>query len=222
MTSEPTTTQQPPLEQDDAWLRESPTLAPRPRRRLLAPVPLALLAVLLITCGFIGGVLVEKGQSASNATADGATGLASRLAALRGGASATGTRSSAAAAGGLAGAGSTGGLPVAGQVAYVAGSTLYVTDAEGNTVKVKTSHSTGVTRNVTASVKGIHPGETVTVVGPRAAGGSVSAETIRVGSAGGGLASLFSGAGGQGAGPASGASTGNSETGAPALFGKGG
>ncbi len=42
-------------------------LARRPRRRLLGtggnPIPLALLGVLLIACGFIGGVLVEKGQS---------------------------------------------------------------------------------------------------------------------------------------------------------------
>ena len=48
-------------------------------------VPLALLGVLLIACGFIGGVLVEKGQSTTSSSAgSGATGLASRFAALRG------------------------------------------------------------------------------------------------------------------------------------------
>lgn len=47
-------------------------LPPRPRRRLLgaggSPIPLALLGVLLIACGFIAGVLVEKGQTASGAS----------------------------------------------------------------------------------------------------------------------------------------------------------
>ena len=38
------------------------TLPPRPRNRLLAPLPLALIAVLIAACGFLGGVLVQKGS----------------------------------------------------------------------------------------------------------------------------------------------------------------
>ena len=64
-------------------------LPPRPRRRLLGaggnPISLALLGVLLLACGFIGGVLVEKGQTSSSAAGSGAAaGLAARFAALRG------------------------------------------------------------------------------------------------------------------------------------------
>jgi hypothetical protein len=204
-------------------------LAPRPRRRLLAPLPLALLGVLLIACGFIGGVLVEKGQTSSSPAAAGASsGLAARLAGLRGGGAGAGARSgegssaagsSAAASSGLGGGG--GARPTAGQVAYLSGSTLYVTDAEGNTVKVTTSPATSVSKTVEATVKGIHPGETVTVVGAASASGAVAAETIRVGAAG--LAGLFggggAGAGSAGAGGGSGAGTAGA---APQLFGPGG
>src|SRR5271163_2203164 len=51
---------------DEEWLPDSEELPRRPRRRLLTPLPIALLAVLLVALGFIGGVLVEKGQSSSS------------------------------------------------------------------------------------------------------------------------------------------------------------
>ncbi len=79
-----------PVEAQDEWLEEPEELPRRPRRRLLGtganPVFLALLAVLLIACGFIGGVLIEKGEtSASSAAGSGAAAsLASRFHALRG------------------------------------------------------------------------------------------------------------------------------------------
>jgi hypothetical protein len=231
-----------PPEQDEDWLESSAELPPRPRRRLLSPAPLALLGVLLTACGFIGGVLVEKGQtSSSNASAGGAASLiSSRLAALRGGSSSAGAApggsGSAAGASGAGSAGSAGGgqraafglggggagRPVSGQVAYLAGSTLYVTDAEGNTLKVKTSPATTVTKTVKASVKGIHPGETVTVLGASAANGSVSAESISVGSGGTGLAALFGGAGRGAAAPSGSSGSSGSSGGGPALFGPGG
>ncbi|MGA9313584.1 MAG: hypothetical protein WBV77_03030, partial [Solirubrobacteraceae bacterium] len=80
------------VEQQEEWLEEPPEseLPPRPRRRLLTPVPLALMGILAIACGFIGGVLVEKGQSSSSSSAGGASGLASRFAALRGASGASG------------------------------------------------------------------------------------------------------------------------------------
>ncbi len=194
----------------------SDELPRRPRQRLLGvggnPIALTLLAVLLIACGFIGGVLVEKGQSSSGSTASGTGGLTASFAALRAGSSATGARAGSSGAGGFpsgAGAGRT-----AGQVAYVAGNTLYVTDAEGNTVKVTTSAGTTVTKTVSSHVKSIHPGETVTIIGGTGKNGAVSAESISVGSSGGGLAALF-GTGRRGS------STGSGE-GAPALFGNGG
>jgi hypothetical protein len=203
----------PAAEDDQGWDEPVEDLPRRPRRRLLGvggnPVALALLGVLLIACGFIGGVLVEKGQSTSSSSAG--TGLASRFAALRGGG----------VGGGGGGAGATG--ATTGQVAYVSGSTLYVSTTEGNTVKVTTSPASTITKTVKAEVKGIHPGETVLVTGTAGKNGAISAESIRVGAGGaggGGLGALFggSGSGGGGRGGTGGSSTG----GEPALFGKGG
>lgn len=204
-----------PLAQEEPWQQEREELPRRPRRRLLTPAPLALLAILLTACGFIGGVLVEKGENSSSSSGS-AAGLASRFAAARGGSSATGARAGASAAASFFGAG--GARPTAGTVAYLAGGTLYVTNAEGNTVKVSTSAGTTVTKTVSATVKAIHPGETVTVIGTAGSGGAISAESISVGSSGGGLASLFGGGRGAGGG-SGGSSAGASSSGGPALFG---
>jgi hypothetical protein len=203
-----------PLDGQDEWLAEPEELPRRPRRRLFGtganPIFLALLGALLIACGFIGGVLIEKGEtsSGSGAGTGAAASLASRFRALRGG---TGSASAGAAAGSSAGFT----RPTAGTVAYLAGSTLYVLNSEGNTVKVTTSPATSVTKTVNASVKGIHPGETVTVTGSTGSNGAVSAETISVGSSAGGLAALFGGSGAS-------SSTAGKGSGEPSLFGNGG
>ncbi|HWX86884.1 MAG TPA: hypothetical protein VNX67_01775 [Solirubrobacteraceae bacterium] len=203
---------------DEQWLEDFPEgeLPHRPRRRLFGagghragghPIPLALTGVLLIACGFIGGVLVEKGQSPSSPSAAGsASGLASRFAALRATGGASGGRGtpSGAPAGLFGGAGTGGGAgaggadAIIGQVAYVSGHTLYVTSAEGTTVKVTTSAASTVSKTVRSDVKGIHPGETVIVTGTKGANGAVSAETVRAGEAGasGSLGALFGGDGG--------------------------
>jgi hypothetical protein len=213
-----------PNEQDE-WLDEPEELPRRPRRRLLAPVPLALLAALLIACGFIGGVLVQKGQSssssASGAAAGAGGGFASRLAALGGrppGTGATGSASSSGgsgsgAAGAFPGAGGSAGGVTTGQVAYVRGNTLYVTDSQGNTVKVTAAAGSKVTKTVGTSAKSIHPGSTVVVLGSKAGNGSVSATSITVGSNSSGAAG-----GAAGGSAASGAA---SDGGTPALFGSG-
>jgi hypothetical protein len=213
-----------PVEDRDEWLEDAEELPRRPRRRLLGvganPVPLALLGVLLTACGFVGGVLVEKGQTSPSTSAGStAAGLASRFRALRGGASGTGSTTSTGGSSGL-GAGFT--RPTAGTVAYLAGSTLYVTNAEGNTVKVSTSAGTSVTKTVKSSVAAVHPGETVTIVGPTGGGGSVSAESISVGGGGGALAALFGGGGSASTGAGSGGSSGSKGASEPALFGSGG
>jgi hypothetical protein len=234
---------EPPYEpiEEDEWLDEPAELPRRPRRRLLTPIPLALLAVLIVACGFIAGVLVEKGQTSGSS--GGGASFASRLAALRGGASSAGgsatsgastTGAGAAAGAGLPGrvGGSSGGTgaggATAGQVAYISGSTLYVSTAEGNTIKVTTSAGSSVTKTVKASVKDVHPGETVLVTGTSGSNGAIIAESIRVGAgAGGGLGALLGGAGASGAGTGArgsggGGSSGSGGSGEPALFGKGG
>jgi hypothetical protein len=207
-----------PIDEDDEWLDEPVELPARPRRRVLSPAPLALLAALLTACGFIGGVLVEKGQTSASSSTGAGSGLASRLAGLRGrgaGASASGTT----AAGG-SGTGGGGQRPTAGQVAFIDRGTLYVTNAEGNTVKVTTSAGTSVNKTVKTSIHAIHPGETVTVTGASGASGAISAESINVGSGTGGFAALLGGLGrGSGSGSQTGGGTGGGEQ---ALFGKGG
>jgi hypothetical protein len=179
-----------PIEQERSQ-QDTQELPRRPRRRLLTPLPLALAGVLLIACGFIAGVLVEKGQSSASPGTGASSGLASRFAGLRSALSGSAGASSGA-AGGFASR--FGGGATVGQVAYVHGSTLYVTDAEGNTVRVETSEASAVTKTVKAGVKQIHPGETVTVTGEKGAGGAILARSISVGSsAGGGLAAESSG-----------------------------
>jgi hypothetical protein len=226
----------------DAWLEDAEELPPRPRRRVLAPLPLALLAALAIACGFIAGVLVEKGQSNGSASTAGAGGgFASRLAALRGGTasggagsssssgSSTGSGSAGAGARGLTGAaGAAGGSATVGQVAYADKGTLYVTTSEGNTVKVTAAPGASVTKTVKASIKAIHPGETVVVAGTSGANGAVSASSIRVGSIagaiGGGSALFGGGADGSASSGSSGSRSGGGNSGTSGeaqLFGKG-
>jgi Domain of unknown function (DUF5666) len=205
------------------WLHEPEPLelARRPRRRALTPVPLALLGVLLSACGFIGGVFVEKGQSSSG-SAGATTNPGSRFAALRGGAAGAGAplgASSGASALGRA-TGTSRGFrrPTVGQVSFIDANTLYVSTAEGNTVKVTTSPATSVSKTVSSALKDIHPGETVTVAGTVGSNGVIDAESIGVGSGGGGLAALFGAGAGAGGGERGGGSGGSSE--GPALFGK--
>jgi hypothetical protein len=214
--------QDPELVETSEWPPEPEELPARPRRQLLAPIPIALSIVLMTACGFIGGVLVEKGQTSSSSTAAGSgpAGLASRFAALRGaGASGTGA-SGAGRLGGFAGAF---GNTTAGEVAFVSGSTLYVTTAEGTTVEVTSTPASAVTKTVKADVHDIHPGETVVVRGAKGANGAVSAESISVGGAGGafggGIASLFGG-GAAGRGSAAAGSSPRSGGGGPVLFGE--
>jgi hypothetical protein len=220
------------VEARQEWLQKSTEqeLPRRPRRRLPGPAPLALLGVLLLSCGFIGGVLVEKGQiSSSAASSSGAP--ASRLASLRS-AAVGGTSFSRDAPGGT-GTGAPAGTPgpvggrsaTVGQVAYVSGHTLYVSDFEGNTIKVGTSAASSVTKTVKATVKDIKPGETIVVTGSAGANGAVSAESVRASEADGDLGTLFGGGGRLRGGGSSGSASGGGGVGSgsnsePTLFGR--
>jgi hypothetical protein len=217
---------QPPV--DDEWLDEPEQLPRRPRRRLFGvganPLAIGLLAVLLAAGGFVGGVLVEKGEtsSSSSSPSGAAASLASRFRALREGT--TSTTSTSGGSGASSSATSGFARPTAGTVSFLAGNTLYVTTAEGNTVKVNTSRATTVTKSVKATVNAIHPGETITVTGETDSNGAVSAESISVGSSAGAgaLSALFGGgAGGSGSGRASSSGASGTGGGGQALFGSG-
>ncbi len=201
-------------------------LPARPRRRLLAPIPVALLAVLMAACGFIVGVLVEKGQTSSGSGTS-AAGLAARFGSLRSGATgASGAAGAASAfgarAGGFFGTGAGASASTDGEVSFVEGETLYVVNGEGNTVKVKTSPGATITKTVTAKVAGIHPGETVVATGTTGAGGVVEADSIRVGSSGSGIGSLFGSGGSSSSTGTSKSTAGNgTSSSSPPLFGGG-
>ena len=161
---------------DDDFVAEILT---RRKRRL--PVLTAILVLAIAAGGaFIAGAEVQKkyGTSSSSATSGGAnasalSALASRFRAAGGG----GGR-------GLFGGGAGGaGGGTAGTVTLIKGSTLYVTDATGNTVLVHTSPASRVTKTVSGTVRAIHPGDSVTVTGAKAKNGSYTATAITLGGA---------------------------------------
>jgi hypothetical protein len=176
------------------WDPEPNELPPRRRRRLITPLTGALLGVLLVGCGFVGGVLAEKGQVGGTTAA---SPFAGRAAGARAGGGAVGG-GPAAALGGQSGS------ATVGQVSTVRGRTLYVQDTQGNTVKVALPKGANVIRTTTSGVGAIHPGDTVIVQGSQGANGTVNASSVRATAAGasataGGRESAAGSGGGSGA-----------------------
>jgi hypothetical protein len=181
---------------------EGETEAPPPRRtrrQFFNRRTAALGALVTCAIGFYAGIRVEKGQvsnsSAALASGSGTGGRggarAAGFAALLGRGGATG----ATGAGGAAGAG--GANASFGTVASVNGKTIYVTDASGNTVKVKVTSSTKITKNQSVSRHAIRPGDTIIVTGVSGSGSTTSAAAITdSGNRSGGSASGGSGSGG--------------------------
>jgi hypothetical protein len=171
------------------------TLPPRRTRRLVTPASAVLAAVLIAALGFIGGVEVQKGHADDGGSGGGALGA--------GGAGAAGAAGVAGGArGGFAGRGGAQGNATIGSVANKRGSTLYVKDSDGNTVRVKTTSHSKINRTATASAGAIHPGDTVIVQGTKSSSGTITATQINAtsSSAASGLAGLFGGGGFGGAG----------------------
>jgi hypothetical protein len=201
---------------------ESETEAPPPRRtrrQFFNRRTAALGALVTCAIGFYAGIRVEKGQLSSSSSAlrlgsgtggRGGTRAAGFAALLgRGGASggsgATGAAGAAGAAGGRGfggGAAGAGGANASfGTVASINGKTIDVTDSSGNTVKIKITSSTKITKNQSASRHAIRPGDTIVVTGVSGSGGTTSAATIsdsgnRSGGSGSGSGSGSGGGGG--------------------------
>jgi hypothetical protein len=164
---------------DDDW--DDAPITPRAR----APRATKLLVVAAVTAAaFAGGVFAQRSWGAGSGGSDTGTARGAGPAQLAG-SGGNATRRFGNGAGGQA---------TIGQVSYVKGSTLYVTSAGGGTVKVSVPKGTPVTTSVTSDIGAVHPGDTVVVRGTAGKNGTVRAQSVSVGGAGGGLF-----AGGQGA-----------------------
>jgi hypothetical protein len=140
------------------------------RRKKLPAITAALALAVAVAGGVVGGVEVQKhwGASTSAAATGRPAGFAGFAGRFGGGGGAT--------AGGAAGA------PAAtGTVTLIKGSTLYVTDASGNTVLVHTTATSKVDKTVAGTIKTVHPGDSVTVTGSQNSDGSYSARQITIG-----------------------------------------
>jgi hypothetical protein len=182
MRDRPATADSDPALDDDALLdddRWEPALdedgpPARRRRRLVTPLTAGLCGVLLALAGFVAGVQVQKGQEDGGGASSGAP--AGAGAAGFGGFG--GARGGAGGGGGAAGGEQGQQAPTVGSVANKKGSTLYVTNADGSTVRVKTNAQSKVTRTAAASPRGIYPGDTVVVQGTKSKDGSIVATQI--------------------------------------------
>lgn len=167
-----------PLIEGGEWPDAAAEVPVGKRASRLTPVTGGLLALAIAAAGFVGGVLIEKGQTESAATGGG---LPAGFTSARGGQA------------GMPGAQSGGGATF-GTVANVSGRTLYVTDAQGNTVKVLTTKGSTVTRSSDSNVGDIHPGDTVVIQGQSRKSGTVKAQSISASQAGSGGGALLGGA----------------------------
>lgn len=157
----------------------------RPRASYLTPLTALLMALILGGVGFYVGIRVEKSQTSS--AASGATvfgrAFAGGASGVAGSSSKTGSsRAGFAGASGLAarfGAGGFGaGGGTTGSVSSVDGNTIYVKETGGNTVKVKLSSATKISKSEGVSRKKLYPGDQVSIAGSTASNGTVSATSV--------------------------------------------
>ena len=206
-------TEAPTLALDDDWEDDDVPITPRARM----PRPTKLLLVLAVAAAaFAGGIFAQRHWGAGSAGSG--SGAAARLAAARGFSGQGATQRFGGTGGGATGSGVPGGFADAtiGQVAYLKGTTLYITDSNGNTIKVAVPKGTPVTKSVTTTIKGVRPGDTVVVRGTKATNGTVKASSVSVGGAAGGATN---GGGATGFGQGSGTGLGTTGSGAATGFG---
>jgi hypothetical protein len=182
----------------DGWDEEGEdVIPPRPRGRLLRPLPLFLIAVTIAAAGFLGGVLAQKGSEGEGsgslpgggnlpsfasggptAEAGGAEGGEASSGAPTAGRETAGGEGTSA-EGGATGLPSFGGSESAasGTVTSVEGHTIYVKESDGTVIAVKVGDGATVTRNSDVNAKKIHPGDSVTVEGSKN-GSTVKASSV--------------------------------------------
>jgi len=184
-----------PLGNDDEL---TAVLTRRPRAKLPS-VTLILVALVVASAGFIGGIVVGKHYGGSRS---GGAAAFSRFAAAAGATSSASTGAARGAGGGFGGfgGGGTGGTGTGfggagggfgagnatiGTIKLVDGKTVYVQTTAGDIVQVSTSAATKVTVSTSVPVKDLQPGETVIVQGSKNSSGGVTATSISQTSLGG-------------------------------------
>jgi hypothetical protein len=208
---------QPEIHSTEASVPPPPgDLLPARSRKGIPRVTAVLGIGLLAAATFLAGIEAQKqwGGSSSNA---GRFGRGALFGAGTGTGTGTGTATGTGGAQGAPGGGffrrGGGGLTV-GTVKLVQGSTIYVTTASGNTVKVSVPAKTSITKSVTTKLSGIHVGDAVTAIGTTSSDGVIKATSVRLGD---------TGFGGFGGGPRAGAGgfgqNGSGSGGAPSTNG---
>jgi hypothetical protein len=167
---------------EEEWDHEEQDTRPlprRPRRQLFNRRSATLIALIVGVIGFYAGVRVEKGQLSSSSS----TGLSlpSSLSSLaRGGTTTRGaTGTGSASRGGFPGLGAFGGGGTTiGTVSNINGKTIYISDSSGNTVKVKLSSATKITKSLAVRKKAVRPGDSVVIQGAKNSNGTLSATSV--------------------------------------------
>jgi hypothetical protein len=165
-----------PLESttDDAPIAVRETLPIRRRSRRASSQTIGLVVAFAASVGFLVGVELEKGQAGTSAGTGATTGQFAAFAGARGAGTAasgaTGTASGAAGATSAAAGGTTG------KVTLVDGQTVYLTDSQGNAVKVITSPSTTITKP--GAITDLKPGDTIIVRGQTGTDGTLTAVSV--------------------------------------------
>jgi hypothetical protein len=143
-------------------------LADIQRHRGLGTTTKVLLGVLVVALAFLAGVVVQKHEGGTSSANGLPAGLPSNLGALFGRNGTTGNRST-----------STGGTGTTiGTVKLVDGKNVYVSDAQGNVIKVTTGTNTTVKVSKTGAITDLQPGTSVVVQGKTGSGDQVAATSI--------------------------------------------
>jgi uncharacterized protein (UPF0333 family) len=169
-----------PVEPAEEWVADDADLITARRKRLSAFSRL-LIAALVAAVGFLGGVLAQKDHDKT-------------LVAASGGSTPT-TRARTAGTAPATNAAANGAV---GQVKLVDGNTIYLTDFSGNTITVTTSASSTYTKQQTASLHDVQPGDTLVVRGATQPDGSVVAAQVNDSGPGGAAGGFGGRAGGGG------------------------
>lgn len=184
---------------------------PKPRERVANGLTYTLLALFGVVGSFAAGAWYQRehgdkpnvtATAGPNANAPGAN-VGTAGAANPGSRGGIGTNPGSAPTGSIpaVGAGGFAGGGTVGQIKLVDGNNVYITDAQGNTIKVVTQPGLAVNVTKAGTVADLKAGDTIIVTGETNADGFINATAIRSGGQAGGVAP---GQGGQGQGGARG------------------